>query len=279
MGRLVVLSDNVFNLLIYPLHTLSSSDTPPAGREIQRIASGRRQRSQNYFTSAAFNTAVWGRSAFNRVRLFDCAFLDRGHNLGGKTVRIQASFDLFATYSERVAVIPTQTVPYSRLSQTNGLRTEEGAWGWRFDPLAGSACRIYVDAMGAGLRPEIVGGYVGQCFRPTNPLIKPFSFGKRQLDYEVIRAPSAWAGAGEISQRKNLELNIRLEDGEYPAGRYHMEELFMRAHPSWIVPDDDQAEKAYLSRAEPQEAGFEVPLGKSQWEGRFMAPEHEPKAA
>lgn len=278
MGRLVVLSENVLNTRIFPSHVLTANEEA-AGREVSRVSSGRRQRALNHWTPSTTNAAAYVQAAFNRVRLVDCVFLDRGHNLGGKTVRIRASSDGFGTYTEQSATVPSQVQPFSRLSDVNGVRTEEGAWGWRFNSLSGLAVRFYVDAMGSGLRPEIVGLYIGQCFRPTNPLVKPFSHGKRELDYEIIRAPSMWAGAGEVSQRKRTTLRIRLTSGEYPAGRYHMEELFLRARPSWIVPDDDETEKAYLSRAEPQTAGFEIAQGRSEWEGEFDAPEHEPRIA
>lgn len=282
MGRLVMLAENVFNPRLFPAHALSAvseAADPVNPHDVEVIASGRRQRSENYWTPTALNTAAWVRSSFNRVRVVDMVALDRGHNLAGKTVRVQASSDGFLTYSERSALIPSSVFPYSRLSQTNGIRTPEGAWLYRFLALSGTSVRFYIDAMGANLRPEIVGLYLGLSFRATNPVIKPSSHGRRQLDYEVIKAPSMWAGAGQVSQRKNLPINLRLEDGDYPSAVYHWEELFMRARPSWVVPDDEQAEKAYLSRAEPQEAGFEVPAGKSQWEATFIAPEHEPLAA
>lgn len=279
MGRFVMLSENVFNTRIFGSHVLSANEEAP-DREAARVSSGRRQRSQNLWSPITENAAAWIKAIFNRVRVVDTIFIDRGHNLEGKEVRIQISSDNFATYTERPATLPTQTFAYSRLNQVNGVRTEEGAWGWTFTPAAGTAVRLYVPAMGSGLRPEIVGLYIGQRFRPQNALLKPFTFGKRELDYESIRSPTAWVGAGEVSQRKRIpNLKIRLADGEFPVARYHVEELYLRARPSWLVPDDEHAEKSYLSRAEPQLGGFEIPEGHSQWHVEVDAPEHEPRTA
>ena len=279
MGRLVLLSENLFNTRAFPLHVLDANQKA-AGREVERVSSGRRQKSQNHWTPTTENAEAWVESTYNRVRLANTIFLDRGHNLKGKVIRIRFSADDFVTYDEVGPItIPTQAFLGSRLASQPGALTEEGAWGWRFGNRAGKAVRVVFDAMGAGLRPEVVGLYLGFGFRCTNPLVKPFDHGRREVDYPTIKSPTAWVGAGEISQRRRSRLNVRLEATEYFAARYHFEEMLMRARPSWVVTDDEQAELAYLTRVEPQTAGFQIAKGSSEWEGSFDVPEHEPRIA
>ena len=279
MGRLLILSENLFNTRAFPLHVLDANQEA-AGREVERISSGRRQKSQNHWTPSSENAEAWVESTYNRVRVANTVFLDRGHNLKGKVIRFRFSADDFVTYDEVGPItIPTQAALGSRLASQPGVLTEEGAWGWRFGNRAGKAVRVVFDAMGAGLRPEVVGLYLGYGFRSTNPLVKPYGPDLRELDYPIIKSPTAWVGAGEVSQRRRTVLNVRLEATEYFAARYHFGKMLMRGRPSWIVHDDEQAELAYLGRAEPQLAGFAIQKGSSEWEGSFDVPEHEPRIA
>lgn len=280
MGRFVMLAENVFNTRVFRSHVLGASGEAP-GREVDFVNSGRRQKSQNLWTppGGSENAIAYVSSTFDRVRMIDMLAIDRDHNLDGKVVRVRVSSNGFTNYTEVAATVPSQVLPYSRLSFTNGVRTEEGAWIWRFGPLAGNAVRVVIDAMGVGLRPEIVGLYVGQAYRPENALRKPFTHGKRELDYPMTKSPAAWVGAGEISQRRRGQYRLRVSREDYPLGRYHVEGLYLRGRPTWIVPDDEEAEKAWLSRAEPQTAGFEIPEGRNDYHCDLDCPEHEPRVA
>ncbi len=279
MGRPLVLAENVFNTRLFPGHTLSANEEA-SGREVEYVGSGRRHKPLNHWTPRTTNAAAYVRCVFDRVRAIDTVFLDRGHNLDTETVRIRiASDSAFGTYVELgPATLPTNVFPYSPLTELPGMKTEEGAWGWRFGLYSGIGVEFRVDAMGAGLKPEIVGLQIGLAFRPLNAEVKPFTHGKRELQYEETRAPSAWVGAGQISQRRTKETRLRSADPtEYASYRYHIEELVLRGKPYWHVPDEDQAEKAFFARAVPQVGGSEIAQGESEFITTWSGAEQEPK--
>lgn len=281
MGRSVFLVENVVNRRIFPSHTLSASPSTEAGLDVRFVGTGRRQRNLNRWSPAAGdeNTAAYVQIDFGRVRSFDMVACDRGHNLFGKSVSIRVSSDAFATSGTEIGpvTIPSLTYPYSRLSDAPGVVTEEGAWLWRFGTYHGSSVRFYVPAMGANLKPEIVGIYLGMSFRPVHPQVLPFDFGKPELLYSEETSPVAWVGASEVGKRDRGEIVVRMDTfAEYTVARRHFERLFFARKPMWIVHDDDTAERSVLAYAPPGVAGAEVAPGWFPQTYRIPWVEHEP---
>ncbi|MGE0456402.1 MAG: hypothetical protein AB7I13_00360 [Vicinamibacterales bacterium] len=277
MGRPLYLAENFWNARLFPNHELSANEEAD-GRDIAQVGSGRRLKSMNCWTPTSFNAQAYATCVFGRVRAFDTIFLDRGHNLEGKNIRIRVALDpAFASYTEIGPVtLPSQVIPYSRLTQAGGVKTEEGAWGWRPGTYTGYAVRLLVDAMGSGLKPEIVNIQMGMGFQPAFPVVKPFTHGLRELLYEETVSPSAWVGAGQISQRRRLPVELKLKREEAASARYHIEQLILQAKGTWVVPDDEQAEKAFYARATPQTAGLTVEGDWSEFRAKFELVEQEP---
>jgi hypothetical protein len=278
MGRPVWLVENLFSRRIFPGHTLSASSTE-TGLDIAFVGTGRRQRALNRWAPSATNTDAWARATFDRVRAFDHVFLDRGHNLGGYTVQVQVSSDGFASYTVAAsATIPTSVYPYSRLDDGRPVLTEEGAVAWRTGLYVGNAVRLFVPAMGAGLKPEIVGIHAGVAFSPEHAVVKPFTHGRVETLYEEFASPQAWVAAGEIAKRRTDEPRLKLADrSEYARARYHIEGLFFARKPAWYVPDDEEAEKAWYAVKPPGVAGFSVEGDWSEFQGSIPMVEHEPR--
>jgi hypothetical protein len=277
MGRPVFFVENLLSRRTFPDHVLTASSTE-TGLDVAFVATGRRQRSLNRWAPSGYHAAAYIQCTFDRVRAFDHVAIDRGHNLGGYTVQVLVSSDGFTTYTTAgSAVIPTQVFPYSRLSDNLPILTEEGAVLWRMDQYAGSAVRLNVPDMGVGLKPEIVGAYIGMAFRPEHAPQKPFSHGKVRLLYDVERSPQAWAAAGEIGKLRAGTVELWLADrAEYALARYHIEGLYFARKPMWLVMDDEEAEKARLVVCPPGDAGFEVSSGWSEYRGTIPYEEHEP---
>jgi len=277
MGRPLFLVENLLSRRTFPNHTLTASSTE-SGLDVAMVATSRRQRALNRWAPSATNAVAYVQADFNRVRGFDHVAIDRGHNLSGHTVSVLASSDGFTTQTTVAsAVIPSIVHPYSSLDDGRPIRTEEGAILWRFPQAYGSAVRISVAAMGAGLKPEIVGAYVGMGFRPEHAAQKPFSHGKIRLVYEVERSPQAWAAAGEIGKLRAGTVELWLSDRyEYALARYHIEGLYLSRKPMWLSLDDGESEKARLVVAPPGDAGFEVADGWSEYRISLPWEEHEP---
>src|SRR6476646_4833641 len=93
----LIMVDNVFDRInLYPLATLSSSATI-VGREAQYAADYRRERTFFEIASAAANQQIITDLGVGNTAVIDSCWLDRGHNLWGKTVEIVGSNNAFVS--------------------------------------------------------------------------------------------------------------------------------------------------------------------------------------
>lgn len=278
MGRTVLLVENFWRTTQFVNHLVTASNEA-ADHEGWRVGTDRRG-GETYWTpqTGQENAPHWLKVQCDRVRAADVVVIDRGSNLGAEVVRIQVSSDNLTFTDLAVCTIPTQVVSLARMDNANGVLTEEGAWIKRFPLNAGLYWRVYSDAMGAALKPEITGLFLGKSWRLAVPLVKPFSFGKRQLSYTELVSKTLWAATADVAQRRSDELGIRCETWTeyFEQARYHIEEQFLRGHRMWVVHDEDQAEKALMAYAPAGVAGFDVPQGRAFPEGRIPYHEHEP---
>lgn len=282
MGRARYLAENFFNEEQFSAHTLSANEET-TGNEVWRVGTARRVGGtlRNYWTPTTANQDAWIKVQCNRARAADMLVIDRGHNLEGATVRLQASSDDFTTYSELVAVtLPSSVVPNSRLSDNPGAKTEEGAWLISFDLEVGLYWRVYIDAMGSGLKPQIPGLYLGLSFSPAVKPQRPFDDESRRLEFRELRSPSLWVGASRKAQRREVVHHLLLtSDAEYDQARYHFHSLYWRGDVMWNAANVDQAEKAWLAYA-PSDLHSAVASPDFRWRRIDLALlEHEPKAA
>lgn len=262
MGRPVFLSDNVFNPRIYPGHTLSASSTA-SGTDVLNLSSGRRIGGVNlggWYASAA-NTDGHVTATFDALLAFDLAFIDRGHNLDGQTVRVRISDDDFTTYTEvGPRTVPSSPTPYASLYDGQIVRTDEGALLWWLGLQSGYAVRFYVDAMGAGIRPELVGLMVGKSWTPGHAVIKPEVMPQTTFLSEETRTPQAQSAGSEIGRFASARVRMRMASwSEYATARYPFEALYFSGKPMVWLWDDGAAERAVLSRVPPGRYGFQNP--------------------
>lgn len=89
MAGPLLLSDNLFNTVAYPLHVITA-DEQATGHEIQNIADGRRSQ-YDYYTSVTANTERTLKVQCDIVRSVNTIFLDRGHNLTDKSIAYEHS--------------------------------------------------------------------------------------------------------------------------------------------------------------------------------------------
>lgn len=264
MGRPVILSDNVYNPRTYPGHVLDASSTATAW-DVLELGSGRRTRELAGWAASALNTEAWVEATFDQLRAFDLLFIDRDHNLAGESISVRISDDDFATYQTIGPVtVPSAPVPMAALYDGNIVMTDEGALLWYLGPQAGYAVRVYVAAMGAGLRPEMAGLGLGLSWTVERAVIKPDVFGTWNLTGGGDRSELAQDSTGEGGAFQSQELHLRVASwDEYLTALYPIEWLYVRSRrPTVVIPDDERAERAVLTRAAVGQRGFEVPQGQ-----------------
>jgi len=271
-------SENFYNDIMFSGHVISAN-TAAAGNEAFRVGTGRRMSARNKWTPTALNLAAWIKVVCDRVRTANCIVMDRGHNLAGETIRLEVSDDNFTTKTEVFnTVVPTLVFPNNHLDQLPGVKTEEGAWAFKFTPTSGRYWRLFIDAMGAGLKPEIVGLYLGLSYEPDYHLDLPFEDESGESFYNDVMSDTAWVASTRAASRRAGPIGLRLSSkDEYEKARYHIKKLFMEERRlMWIFFNQQEAERAVLARHNRGEYSFNVREGWHFRQSSFSWFEHEP---
>ncbi|HEX8321038.1 hypothetical protein [Longimicrobium sp.] len=279
MGRPLFLIENLANQVMFPAHLVTAS-SEASRAEVWRVATGRRSW-RDRWTPGTDDAESWIRIECASPRSVDMLVLDRGHNLAGRRVILEASADGFVANVTPVldVVIPAAAAVPGSIDGDAGALTEEGAWLKRFPAVAAADWQLRVPAMGPGLRPEIVGLWVGRAWSPLQYLDLPWGDESIDLQYQAVTTDAAWSGAGRGTRARTGEIGIKLSPGEYPLARYHIRDLWWVPRPGWLVYDSDQAERAVLALPTPGRAGFEQQEGWSERQAILSWIEHEPQVS
>ncbi|OFV86633.1 MAG: hypothetical protein A3J75_06325 [Acidobacteria bacterium RBG_16_68_9] len=271
--------ENLFSTRQFPSHTVTAEEEA-AGFEVAKLANGRRS-ALDYWTSTTANSDTWAKVACDQMRAANFIALDRGHNLAGYTVQLHVSSDDFSTWETAFSVaIPTGTAP-GALDDYLGVRTEEGAWLKRFDLRAGKAWRLYVPAMGASLKPQVVGLWVGLSWQPSRGLSLPVSPTGGDFVTQLLESAMGWQGRGRGTGRRAGTLLYKyVSELEVELGEYHVEGHFGAGRPLWLIHDARRGDKARLVVRTPERLGGAY---AEDWANKPSLSigyvEHEPRAA
>ncbi len=267
MGQPIFLVENLFSTAQFSQHTVQANEEP-TGTEAWRVATGRRS-GLDMWTPTTLNADAYLEVQCDRVRGFDMIALDRDHNLEGVTVQLRGSNQsAFTAYETILSItLPSTSAPAS-ITDALGVVTEEGAWVKRFDFRAYRYVRFFVGAMGAGLKPEIVGLWLGLSYRP-----RPFDFPWTDEADEIVTDEDPVTNVRRVGTQ-----GIRLEtDAEYELARYHLQSHFGYRRPTWLCPDETRGDRTMLVRRAPASPlRFEYD-GQWLWRrGVLQWVEHEP---
>ena len=256
MTTILVMADNLFSAGLggqYPAHTVSAEEEP-AGYEAWRVGTTRRDPLDKATASTA-NSAWWLRCVFDRLRAHNCIVIDRGHNLAGETWELRSTVDatdFTGTYETLFDIThPSFSMP-GAIDNGIGVVTEEGAWIKRYPLRVGKAVELYIDAMGAGIKPELVNVWVGLAVE-VGGARRPYDQDSHEMVSLAIESESGWTGRARRTRRRRGNLTVRLgADSEYEyLIREQVTQKFGDGLPMWIVPDTARAEQMFLAtRAE-----------------------------
>lgn len=255
MGNPVLLVDNLFNTRMYQAHVVSAAENTA---DAPLVGAGRRSIYDAY-SSATANLDAWLKARCGVPRYADMVAVERGHNQGGKTVKVQLSNDDFASTPEDVFNSITPSSPGTgSLDDALGVRTWEGAWLKRLPGRAGADWRYFVGAMGAGLKCIVPGLWIGMSWSPGAARL-PFAPGLAELIVEEQESDQGWTGRGKATVRRQGILRFRfstLFDAEL--AEQHLQQ-YRRGRPMWVIPDAERADDAFLAIMPKTSAGVEHP--------------------
>jgi len=269
--------ENLLSVHQFPLHVLTAEEEA-TGFPVASIANGRRSEG-NHWRPTTTNSATWIRCVFDRLRALDFVGLDRGHNLKGIGVDLKVTndaTDFTGTYETAFDLtLPSVSVP-GDIDDPLGVRTEEGAWLKRFPVRVGKAVEFQIDAMGAGLLPNIVGLHIGLSFSPEY-FEAPLDDETDALMVEETQVPSGWMSRGQVYRPRQGTIHYNLNHAEYDQVRYHLLGQFGDGHPMWICFDDAQANYAYQVVRAGGQLGFPQPSDYPWRQGEIPFVESAPK--
>lgn len=261
------LTDDLFDITQYPLHTVTAEEEP-AGGEAHRFSAGRRDQLAQASTA---NSDWWIKSAFGTVRAFDACAL-WVHNLAGKTLRIECSDDDFTTTQTIFNAALPSSPGAGDIDDQYGVLCENGMWLKRFSVRTANAVRIYSVAMGAGLKPAI-NGKLGLSLS-LNQYDKPYIPSDAELVVKEETNESGWIGRGPRRLRRNGSIQIKTRtDYEYDQFRYHFEQRFLGGSSMVIAHDKTQAERAVMAVTTGRTSGFRAP--GMEWPDSFRVGEFD----
>lgn len=272
--------ENFYNVLQFPgLHTISAEEEA-TDHEALRVGDGRRE-AGDYWTSTTLNSDTYNDAACDRPRAADYIAIDRGHNLAGYDIELRGSMQSdFSTYETIIDItLPSASGP-GDIDDTLGVRTEEGAWIKRFDRRVYRYWRTFIPAMGASLKPEVVGLYLGGSYSPDY-FDKPWNEDGADLLVQEAINQHGWSGRGPANKMRAGTIQLSLSSfDEYDAkARYHLQGLYNEGFPMWIVFDEKQADRAVLAEMPPGRLGFMLEPGWGFRRAQLNWREREPKLA
>ena len=245
MSTFRMLTENFFNIHQFPDHTITAS-TYQAGNEPWRVGTSRRSARNAWISPTTGEQTLTVEC--DQVRAADTLVLDRGHN--GVSVKIQYTSSTASGFTTLENVtIPTATYTNSKISDTPGVRTAEGAWLYRFatsvNMPAATHWRLAVSSSASG--PKVVGAYLGLSFAAT--ALRPYDDEVIQTQRAEVASPEFWSAASRVATRRTGSIVSNLTDLQGDQARYHVGDLFWRGEYGWIVPSDTQADRAVLGFA------------------------------
>jgi len=243
------LVENFYSLTQFIAHVVDAEEEA-SGRQAFRVANGRRSGS-DFWTPTTGNSDTWLRVDNVVSRQAATIALDRGHNLPGKTVLLQRSTDNFAADTTTVftATIPSATSPDdTALSDANGVLTPEGAWVKSFTAVSSRYWRLLINAMGAGLKPIVVGLWLGDSWLPGKLTLPMTDEDDVLVLQETVLGSTGWVGGTLPVRRRQGELVFKLSSiAAYANAAKHIRDNFGLRRPMWIVHDTSRGERAVLA--------------------------------
>jgi hypothetical protein len=268
----VILVDNVFDRInLYPQATLLG-DPAVVGREVNYAADYRRERTYYQAASAASGRLIGVDLGVTNTAQPDACWVDRGHNLWGKTIHILAQDELSHTVG--VQYIFSRVVP--ALGTVGGdptsawCVTEEGALYTLFPDFL-TAMRFFYFSIVESLAPQITGIVLGKRVQLLNySSVRDEDAGGRTE--RTTESDAAYQAVERVYAYRTLQLSLDLIGAaEYDASiRSLRSTLFERNQPAFIVMNyGDKPERGWLMQYQGKSWSSPMTRVHRKWTGTF----------
>jgi hypothetical protein len=231
------LLDNLFDTVQqYPNGTVTA-DSYRTGHEPFRVASYRRERSSLQYPASAANHWLAVDLGLGAARDVDYLFLDRGHNLWGRTVFVQWSNDGTSWNTLRTCYIPSIGTLGGDPTSSTGTVTEEGAW-WGLLTGVGTGQRYWRLLFPDTFAPVVTGVMLGKRLQLLG-FTAGFDEDAAGRTADTVNSPAGYRATSTTYSWRTLSLTLSLLGvAEYDAGiRALRASMFTHNQPAVVVMD------------------------------------------
>jgi hypothetical protein len=270
--QLLICAENLLNQVQFPNHTITAS-SEASGYSVDRLANGRRHAGDRFEPNNT-NTDVTITARCDVIRAANFAAIDRASNHLGYRYQWLASDDNFTSSRTLADVNTIPLVVGGRPSEAYGCVTDEGAWLKTVTVDAHNDWRFTSKAMGASLKPQITGLWLGRAWTPSEHLVRfPLDDRGFALDYEATVSPYGWKGRGQVRRPRSGVLRLgfpsQADEGMYA---YHIESLALRGFPFWLCWQTDRAPWRAILASIPEGTVIRAPVDPS-WHSIYRSVE------
>lgn len=255
MGLPRFLVMNYLNDRQHSAHVLSANEN---SNDAWKVGAARRSPG-HYWTPVTANLQAWVKVDNGSAKTPDMFVIDRVHNLGGVAdLKLQSSPDN-SVWTDRVTFTIPASASADNTALSAGVRTPEAAYLRSFTGASVRYWRLLIPAMGAGLRPQVGGFWLGPSWQPP-AINRPLGEDDHTPLAEASVTPWNWEGRTLTTPQRSGEITIELiDDASYLTADEHIRDQYVR-RPMWVVVDEAKAERAFLARWPlGTRAGFGVP--------------------
>lgn len=275
MADPVFLIENYFSSSQFSTHVVSAIQEA-AGKQAFRVGDGRRIQ-LDHWSSTSLNVEAWIKVDCVSTKSATGIALDRGHNLAGKSVVLERSANDSGWTNVFTATIPATAATDGDIDDANGITTDEGAWLKRFASVSDRYWRLRIPAMGADLKPEVVGLWVGNTWEP-GALTLPHQDEYAETMVGVTENTLGWQSGTQAVRRRTGELALQLATTAEVAAIAALKDFDLR-RPMWIVLDGERTERAVLAIRPSGRFGLGYDRGWFPRQGRIPWIELQPEVA
>ena len=259
------LIENYFSDIQFSAHVISANQEG-ARTEALRVATGRRS-SLDRWSPTSLNVEAWIKVDLTSSKSATACIIDRGHNLSGKTVVLERSPDNSAWTQVFSVTIPATAATDGDFDAANGITTDEGAWVKRFGSVSDRYWRLRIPGMGADLKPDIIGLWLGNTWEPGKITI-PMQDEQAETVTQRGQSDRGWQGNTQAVRRRTGEIFLQLDAAAESAAIAAIADYdLMRL--MWIIHDADKAERAVLAQRPDGRIGFGFEPGWFPRQGRI----------
>jgi hypothetical protein len=265
----LLLADNVFDRINLYANAVLGSSATIIGREVQYAADCRRERSYCQFSVSQANNFISSDLGAGVTKTVDSIWIDRGHNLWGKTIQVVGDDGAGGSVSTAATIVVPASGTVGGDPTTGFSVTEEGAVYALFATSA--ARRRWIIYVVDNWQPVITGVILGSRAQLLNFSSKRDEDAGGRIE-RTVESDAGYLAVDRVYSWRTCDLALDLIGAtEYDSTiRTLRQQLFERNQPTVIIMNyGDKPERGWLFQYQGKSWGSPMTRVHRKWSGTF----------